>query len=47
MQRGDFVYFLSNYTRSLLYIGATSNLHRRLHEVVSGQLDGFTKRYRV
>ena len=42
-----FVYILSNWDDSVLYIGVTSNLPRRLHEHQNGLADGFTKKYNV
>ena len=42
-----FVYILSNWDDSVLYIGVTSNLERRLYEHRSGLVDGFTKKYNV
>ena len=42
-----FVYILSNWDDSVIYIGVTSNLPRRLYEHKNGLADGFTKRYRV
>ena len=42
-----FVYILSNWDDSVLYIGVTSNLPRRLFEHRNGLADGFTKKYNV
>ena len=42
-----FVYILSNWDDSVLYIGVTSNLPRRLYEHRNGLADGFSKRYNV
>ena len=42
-----FVYILSNWDDSVLYIGVTSNLPRRLYEHRNGLVDGFTKKYNV
>ena len=42
-----FVYILSNWDDSVLYIGVTSNLPRRLYEHKNGLADGFTKKYNV
>lgn len=42
-----FVYFLTNQTKSVLYIGLTSNLQQRIEQHRSGSVDGFTKRYNV
>ena len=42
-----FVYILSNWDDSVLYIGVTSNLPRRLYEHCNGLADGFTKKYNV
>ena len=42
-----FVYILSNWNDSVLYIGVTSNLPRRLYEHRNGLVDGFTKKYNV
>lgn len=40
-----FVYIVSNYTRSVLYIGFTTDLVRRIDEHCSEKIEGFTKRY--
>ena len=42
-----YVYILSNWDDSVLYIGVTSNLQRRLYEHRNGLADGFTKKYNV
>ena len=42
-----FVYILSNWDDSVLYIGVTSNLSRRLYEHRNGLVEGFTKKYNV
>ena len=42
-----FVYILSSWDDSVLYIGVTSNLPRRLYEHRNGLADGFTKKYNV
>ena len=42
-----FVYILSNWDDSVLYIGVTSNLIRRLQEHRNKLADGFTKQYNV
>ena len=42
-----FVYILSNWNDSVLYIGVTSNLPRRLYQHRNGLADGFTKKYNV
>ncbi len=42
-----YVYILSNRRRTVLYIGMTNNLTRRIAEHRQGLVDGFTKRYRI
>ena len=42
-----FVYMLTNWDDSVLYIGVTSNLPRRLYEHRNGLVEGFTKKYNV
>ena len=43
----DFVYILSNWNDSVVYIGVTSNLPKRLYEHRNGLADGFTRKYNV
>ena len=42
-----FVYILSNWDDSVLYIGVTGNLPRRLYEHRNGLVEGFTKKYSI
>ena len=42
-----FVYILSNWDDSVIYIGVTSNLVKRLYEHRNHLADGFTKKYNV
>ena len=42
-----YVYILSNWNDSVLYIGVTSNLIKRLYEHRNHLADGFTKTYNV
>ena len=42
-----YVYMLSNWDDSVLYIGVTSDLNRRLHEHRSHVVPGFTGKYNV
>jgi putative endonuclease len=45
MERGGWVYFITNRRNGILYAGVTSNLPRRAFEHREGLIDGFTKRY--
>ena len=42
-----YVYILTNKTNSVIYIGITNNLLRRLYEHKNKLLEGFTKKYNV
>jgi putative endonuclease len=46
-ERRYHVYVLSNKARTVLYIGVTNDLVRRMEEHRAGRVEGFTKRYRV
>jgi putative endonuclease len=41
------VYILTNYKKTVLYIGFTGNLPERIAQHKSGQVEGFTKKYSV
>ena len=43
----NYVYILTNAAHTVLYIGVTSNLPRRLYEHKHELIDGFTQTYRV
>ena len=43
----NYVYILTNAAHTVLYIGVTSNLPRRLYEHKHELVDGFTKTYHV
>ncbi|MBN1186755.1 MAG: GIY-YIG nuclease family protein [Bacteroidales bacterium] len=45
MERGGYVYIVSNKKRNVLYIGVTSNLVNRISEHENGKGGYFTKRY--
>ena len=47
MQDRFFVYMMTNKTNEVLYVGVTNNLERRTNEHKSGEIEGFTKKYRV
>ena len=40
-----FIYFVANKTNSVLYIGVTSNLQKRIYEHKTHQTEGFTDKY--
>lgn len=42
-----YVYILTNYTKTVLYVGVTNNLNRRFHEHKNGLVEGFTKKYQI
>ena len=42
-----YVYILTNKTNSVIYVGVTNDLRRRLYEHKSEQIEGFTKKYHI
>ena len=42
-----YTYILTNKNDTVMYIGVTNDLKRRLYEHKSKQVDGFTKKYNV
>ena len=47
MVRTYYVYLLTNDNHTVLYIGVTNNLDRRVAEHKAGTHEGFTKKYNV
>ncbi|MFA5133339.1 MAG: GIY-YIG nuclease family protein [Patescibacteria group bacterium] len=47
MEKQYYVYITSNKNNSVLYIGVTSNLIKRIWEHKNKPVDGFTKKYNV
>jgi putative endonuclease len=47
MEKYYYVYIMTNTYNTVLYIGVTNNLCRRVYEHKEGLVDGFTKKYRV
>ncbi len=43
----SYIYILTNKTRTVLYIGVTNDLKRRVWEHKQKMLEGFTKEYRT
>ena len=47
MERGGYIYILSNYHHTVLYTGVTSDLIRRIYEHKKGLGSSFTRRYKL
>ena len=47
MEKGGFVYLLTNKNNRVLYTGVTNNLIKRVYEHKHGLLGGFTRKYNV
>ena len=43
--KGGWVYFISNRSNGILYVGVTSNLSYRVWQHREGLIEGFTSRY--
>jgi putative endonuclease len=47
MSKNGYVYFLMNKTRTVIYVGVTNDLQRRVYEHKQELVAGFTKKYSV
>jgi len=47
MSRSYWVYVLTNVPPTVMYVGMTNNLERRVAEHLSGEIKGFTQRYHL
>ncbi|MGD9807628.1 MAG: GIY-YIG nuclease family protein [Deferribacterales bacterium] len=45
MDKQGYVYILTNWNKTVLYVGVTSNIVKRIWEHKEKLVDGFTKRY--
>jgi putative endonuclease len=46
-KKNYYIYILSNKNNSVLYIGVTNNLIKRIYEHKNKFVDGFTKKYNL
>ncbi|MDO8513158.1 MAG: GIY-YIG nuclease family protein [bacterium] len=42
-----YVYFMMNFSNTVIYVGVTNDLARRVYEHKNKLIDGFTKKYNV
>jgi putative endonuclease len=47
MNKQYYVYFLTNHSNKVIYIGVTNDLKRRVFEHKNKLVEGFTKRYNL
>ena len=47
MEKGGWVYIMTNRPNGTLYVGVTNDLVRRIGEHREGQIEGFTKQYKL
>jgi putative endonuclease len=45
LEKGGWIYFLSNRPNGTIYVGVTSDLVRRVWEHNEGRVEGFSRRY--
>ena len=47
IMKSCYVYFLANWNNSVLYIGVTNDIRRRLDEHIDGESDSFATKYKT
>jgi len=47
MSKKGYIYIITNYQNTTLYIGVTSNLYKRIWEHKNKVADGFSKKYNL
>lgn len=47
MTKQSFIYIMTNFSNTTLYVGVTNNLIRRVYEHKNKLIDGFTKKYNL
>jgi len=47
VNKNYFVYILTNFANTTLYIGVTNNLERRIYEHRQELIEGFSKKYKL
>ena len=47
MKKCYFIYIITNQYKTVLYVGVTNNLRRRMDEHYSGLVKGFSSRYKL
>lgn len=47
MSKKGYIYIITNYQNTTLYIGVTSNLYRRIWEHKNKVVEGFSKKYNL
>ena len=47
MSKKGYIYIITNYQNTTLYIGVTSNLYKRIWEHKNKVVDGFSKKYNL
>lgn len=47
MTKQSYIYIMTNYNDTTLYVGVTNNLVRRVYEHRNKLVEGFTKKYQI